>query len=112
MKVSENFTREELECPCCHQYMIHEDALAMLQEMRNLDGKPFRINSAYRCVKHNKEVGGAPKSKHREGIAFDIALDGRDIEYMVELAEQVGFKGIGRYNTFIHVDARSRKARW
>lgn len=112
MQVSKNFTRQELECPCCHHYRIDENALRMLQEMRDVDGKPFKINSAYRCVAHNKAEGGKKNSQHLKGTAFDIHLDIRDADDFIELAKFVGFNGIGKYDTFIHVDLRKKTSRW
>ena len=33
---------------------------------------PIRINSGFRCVRHNEEVGGAKSSRHLLGCAADI----------------------------------------
>ena len=57
-------------------------------------------------------------SKHRStkrspSTAFDIAIGNHDKQEIIELAERVGFKGIGtKYKTFVHVDDRPNKARW
>ncbi|MFM9968474.1 MAG: D-Ala-D-Ala carboxypeptidase family metallohydrolase [Burkholderiales bacterium] len=37
-----------------------------------LGGRPIHINSGYRSLALNKEIGGAEKSKHMFGLAADI----------------------------------------
>lgn len=91
----------------------------MLNELRELIGRPLYINSACRCPKYNLQVGGAALSCHRSVLgrpstAFDIRLsEGIDKQELIRLAEKVGFNGIGvNYKTFVHVDKRSNKGRW
>ena len=96
-------------------------ALDGLQAVRTGMGGPLHINSAYRNEVHNRHVGGAPRSQHKEGTAFDIALCGRDAlarqaygDRIEALAREHGARGIGRYNSFIHVDWRggARVRKW
>ncbi len=68
------------------------------------------INSAYRCPAHNKKVGGSPKSQHVDGTATDITVSGMTPTAVQDASE--GFDGLGRYDTFTHVDSRGTKARW
>jgi zinc D-Ala-D-Ala carboxypeptidase len=37
-----------------------------------LGGRPIHINSGYRCPRLNSAVGGAPGSRHMQGLAADI----------------------------------------
>jgi len=48
--------------------------LDMLDDARDLAGIPFIVNSGYRTVAHNKEVGGTTNSSHLVGCAADIAV--------------------------------------
>ena len=57
---------------------VHEEALDKLQAHRDRLGKPLIVRSAYRSLAHNRTVGGAPRSKHLDGTAFDIAMMNRD----------------------------------
>jgi hypothetical protein len=45
-----------------------------------LIGRPRIINSAYRNPARNRSVGGAPGSKHLEGIAVDLRNETRTLE--------------------------------
>lgn len=100
-----NFTPKEISCKGDGLIVIDENALDKLQAMRLELGIPLVINSAYRSEAYNKSVGGAPKSQHLQGRAFDIritdALSREEIKYH---AKEAGFTGIGDYNTFVHVD--------
>lgn len=99
-----NFTREELSCKGTGQLVVNEAALDKLQAMRGMVGKPFVITSAYRSPEHNKRVGGAQKSMHLQGRAFDISTKGHNKHELYEAAVEAGFTGFGFYNNFIHVD--------
>jgi zinc D-Ala-D-Ala carboxypeptidase len=73
--------------------------------LRATAGIPLTINSGYRCEKHNKRVGGKVKSAHRLGVACDIKCVRSDHRFkIIEAAMQLGFKRIGVYPTFIHLD--------
>ena len=97
---------------------IDRDALEKLQKLRDLWGQPMTVNSAARCAQHNKDVGGAPRSRHLStetiaSTAFDIKmLDRRKRHEFMELARSVGFNGIGLYKSFIHIDVRRHDAYW
>ena len=102
-----NFTVTEVECPCCNKNGVDEDALAKLQALRDEMGRGLKINSAYRCAKHNDSVGGGTRSQHLLGKAFDISVRGWPQEErmkMVEAAEEIGFTGFGYYDNFLHAD--------
>jgi zinc D-Ala-D-Ala carboxypeptidase len=100
-----NFTPAEIACPCCGAIQVDEEALDKLQETRQRAGKPLRINSAYRCPKHNAALeGSSPKSQHMRGKAFDVSLSTVTPLELLKAAKLAGFTGIGRYNSFIHLD--------
>lgn len=89
-----------------------------LQILRDKVGKPIKINSAFRCEAWNEKCGGAKHSQHKFGKAADIVIDGMTpnevhelVCEMVELG-QINFGGIGKYNTFTHVDIRDYSAHW
>lgn len=75
MRLTKNFTDDEFKCPCCGKLLDSlpfRAFIAKLQDARNIAGIPFVITSGYRCLKHNKAVGGEPDSSHLVGVAADI----------------------------------------
>lgn len=69
-----NFKLSEFRCPCCKDgdKIVKPALLEALQKLRDLYGKPMRIDSGYRCPKHNPKVGGALHSAHLTGEAADV----------------------------------------
>ena len=70
--LSKNFSEEEMSCRCCGQLPangISPVLLEGLEQLRERIGKPIYISCAYRCPKHNAEVGGVPDSQHVDGTA-------------------------------------------
>ena len=114
VKVSANFEAQEFDCKCksCASTEIDNNLVEILQKIRDYFGKPVHINSAYRCAKHNKSVGGASKSKHLYGQAADIKITGVKPVEIAKYAEYIGVKGIGLYSNFVHVDTRTNKFFW
>lgn len=113
--VSKNFKSTEFDCNCkkyCNTTNIDMQLVKYLQQIRDHFQKPVLINSAYRCEKHNKSVGGANKSKHLYGQAADIKINGVKPLKIAQYAESIGIKGIGLYDNFVHVDTRSNKFFW
>lgn len=115
IKVSKDFFLHEFQCKDGSNLVkLHSKLLEKLQELRDTVGLPFNINSAYRTPEHNKAVGGTSNSEHTKGTAVDVSMRNQkiSIEEMRDLAEKVGFTGIGLYDTFIHLDIRNKKSRW
>ena len=92
--------------------------LAVADEIRQQLGVPLRlITSAYRSPAYNAQCpGAANRSFHTRNQALDLIFD-TDPEHVAKVAEELrdqGFfrGGIGRYNSFIHIDTRGRNADW
>jgi uncharacterized protein YcbK (DUF882 family) len=115
--VTEHFLYSDFLCPCCDTLKIVPGFYrhtALLERMRGELAFPIAVNSGFRCAKHNREVGGAPRSWHLL-FATDIRPEDGSPEKLAalqELAERFGFGGIGRYETFLHLDLRPDPARW
>ena len=73
---------------------------------------PITILSAYRSPAHNRKIGGARHSQHVQGRALDLRQPkGWAVatfhQRIKDLAQALpDLKGIGRYQTFVHVDVR------
>jgi len=101
-----NFSPAEIACRGTGSLRINEEALDKLQALRDRLGKPLIVRSAYRSPAHNRAVGGAPRSKHMDGTAFDIAMANHDPVAFEAAARAVGFLGFGYYprSGFMHID--------
>jgi hypothetical protein len=86
-----NFSPAEIACRGTGKLLINEPALDKLQALRDLLGKPLVVRSAYRSPEHNRAVGGATRSKHMDGAAFDIAMTNHDPVAFEAAAREVGF---------------------
>lgn len=111
-----HFSPRELACKCegrfCDgEYWHAPDFLDSLEALRARVRRPLLINSGHRCDGWNSEIGGAPRSRHRE-IAVDISLIGQDRFALLAAAEELGFTGIGLGRNFLHLDRRAQPARW
>jgi len=112
IKLSKHFYLNEFQCNCCNQVILHSDLLKRLVSLRGSINRPIYINSGYRCKKENIKVGGVKNSYHRVGMAVDIRSKGISISELAIYAEGIGFKGIGIYKTYLHLDIRDKKYIW
>ena len=114
-KIAANFRAREFDCQgtgCCSATPIDEQMVQYLQQIRDHFGKPVYL-TAYRCPIHNARTPNAsPNSRHIYGQAADFHIDGVSPEEIAKYAESIGVKGIGLYDTFVHIDTRASKSFW
>lgn len=114
-RLSPNFKAREFDCQgggCCSTTPIDEKLVDYLQQIRTHFGKPVYV-TAYRCKTHNAKVANAaPNSYHCYGQAADFHIDGVTPAEIAKYAESIGIKGIGLYDTFVHIDTRTTKSFW
>lgn len=73
-----------------------------------LGNKPITVNSGFRSIKHNSDIGGASDSMHLYGTAADLDVSGVANKTVYQKAETCGFSGLETYNTdHQHVDSRA-----
>ena len=112
--LSKNFKVSEIACPCCGKINVDPQFIDQLQQLRNVLNKPFKINSAYRCERHNREVGGVINSYHRKGSAVDVSTKSwksSELFMLISKSIEYGFGGIGIDRNFIHLDLRKGDAK-
>ncbi len=123
--MSDDFSLDELWCKCgCGACNIHPESLFQLQRFRSFLGRPITINSACRCIKHNRSVGGSLWSTHRstasiQCTAYDAKVKDMSCLEIMEILEKHDkkefWKGRGLYphENFIHIDSgHSKMTRW
>jgi hypothetical protein len=97
----------------------------LLEKLRHqLGDVPISIDSGYRTPEHNKEVGGAPDSRHTHGDAADFFAaqvdswiahgTAKDRAAVLAIANRIfASGGVGNETSgTLHVDARGWKARF
>jgi uncharacterized protein YcbK (DUF882 family) len=90
--------------------LVSDELISMLDVARKKYGKSMAINSGYRTIEHNAEVGGKPESSHLKGLAADISCTNSTDRFLLEgILREVGFTRIGIGNSFIHVDIDKEK---
>ena len=101
-----DFSPAEIACRGTGKLLVNAEALDRLQALRRALGRPMIVNSAYRSPEHNARVGGAKRSQHLSGAAFDISMANHDPKQFIAAAREAGFTGIGTYprSNFIHID--------
>lgn len=99
------FSHDELSCNCnCGLMNIDSSFLKQITKARELAGVAFVVNSCCRCETHNAEVGST-SNNHTTGHAMDISCRDSGYRATIVLAlMEAGFRRIGIYKTFIHVD--------
>lgn len=123
MKLTNNFSREEFDCrdgtKVPPELMSNVQELASnLQILRDYLGEPIHINSGYRAPAYNKKIGGAKSSQHLKATAADITVKSKTPKQLKAIVEKLikegklWFGGVGLYPGFLHVDTRSKPARW
>lgn len=96
--------------PACDIAECNEDALLMLDRLREYVGLPLILNSAYRSPSHEKKHGRTGQSSHCKGIAFDIrCFDDKLRALIVFNAPRVGFTRVGIHLKYVHVDCDTSK---
>ena len=122
MKLTENFSIEELNK---HKFNMPDEVLdnlkmlaVQLEIIRAHFNAPVIINSGYRNLEYNRNIGSKDTSQHVKGTAADIVVSGvspDDVADAIEFLINTGMLkegGVGRYNTFTHYDIRGSRARW
>ena len=109
-----NFSRSEFACRCgCGFDTVDYALLAALEGLRSHFNAPVYITSGCRCKSHNRAVGGSRGSWHLLGRAADVQVKGVAPEDVAAYCDTLALGGLGRYDTFTHIDTRSgRMARW
>ena len=124
--LTNNFSKWEFDCKCGCEMPSEvleniKKVAEQLQILRYYVDAKIVINSAYRCKKHNRSIGSKDTSQHVLGKASDIVIEGFTPDEVYDVIQNlrrnpmlkgVKFQGIGRYNTFTHVDLRKYYSTW
>lgn len=101
---SPHFRFSEFACRHCRWISVDRALVLGLERYRALVGA-VEVVSAYRCIRHNQAVGGAPNSQHLYGNGADIpaVLDIEPVKAL-RVFSGIGYQGATR--KVRHVDVR------
>jgi uncharacterized protein YcbK (DUF882 family) len=118
--LSKNFSRSEFECSDkCGFDTVDIILLNWMQIIRSHFDTPVIVHCGCRCKKQNESISGAENSQHLKGKACDFHMQGlttpleiRRIYNWIDENICPDSGGLGLYDWGIHLDSRSKKARW
>ena len=92
--------------PACKIDDMDEDFMRKLDDARSICSYKFVLNSAYRSPEYEIQHGRSGTSSHCKGLAVDISCLTSQCRLKMLLALlSVGFRRIGIYPSFLHVDS-------
>ena len=117
-QLSPHFNAQEFRCKCgkAHDFQIDDDLITKLEALYStLNCSKIIVTSGFRCVAHDKSVGGSGTGQHTVGKAADICCYGQDGQPISSKtvcckAQDTGFTGIANITAayiYTHVDVRS-----
>lgn len=107
------FKKEEFACHCCGEVKMSERFIHKLDSARGDSGVPFKINSGYRCPKHDSSDEVKGSGIHPLGVAADIfCCSSNDRFLILNALMKNGFSRIGIRKDFIHVDISDERPDW
>ena len=116
--LSPHFNAQEFRCKCGkeHDFQIDDELITKLETLFNmLNCSKVIVTSGFRCVAHDKSVGGSGTGQHTLGNAADICCYGQDGQPISSKtvcckAQDIGFTGIANITAdyiYTHVDVRT-----
>lgn len=101
--------------------LVNTELVEKLEKLFSyLNASKAIINSGYRCVAHDKAVGGSGYGQHVNGNAADVVFYDRNgkvisTKYVCCVASELGFNGIANISArycATHLDVRSGSKYW
>ena len=123
-QLAPHFRACEFQCKCGkgHDFQLDGEVVENLEQFFTVVPKLFsvkvkciNVSSGFRCVAHDKSVGGSGTGQHTLGRAADYTIILEDGSTLASwkvciAAQEIGFRGIARINDgYTHSDTRSGK---
>ena len=116
-QLSPHFNISEFRCKCGkeHETLNNPELIDKLEKLYTaLNCTKIIVTSGFRCVEHDKSVGGSGTGQHTLGNAADICCYGQDGQPISSRtvcckAQDIGFSGIANITAeyiYTHVDVR------
>jgi GH25 family lysozyme M1 (1,4-beta-N-acetylmuramidase) len=123
-QITPHFKASEFQCKCGkgHDFQLDDELVEHLEqffvvvpELFGVKVKCINVSSGFRCVSHDKSVGGSGTGQHTLGRAADYTIILEDGSTFASwkvciAAQEIGFRGIARINDrYTHSDTRNGK---
>lgn len=117
VQISQHFNSTEFRCKCGkeHDFEVNDNLVQKFEKLyAALNCSQIIVTSGFRCVTHDKNVGGSGTGQHTLGNAADICCYGQDGQPISSKtvcckAQDIGFTGIANITAayqYTHVDVR------
>ena len=117
-QLTPHFNAHEFKCKCgqSHDFQLSDELVTKLEQLyKKLNCSKIIVTSGFRCVNHDKNVGGSGTGQHTKGNAADICCYGQDgnpisSKTVCCKAQDIGFTGIANITEsyqYTHVDVRT-----
>ena len=98
MRLTKNFNLSEFDCKdgteMPSELLANVLELAEnLQVLRDFVGVPIKINSSYRSLSHNANIGGSKSSQHLFAKAADIVIESKSPEQVANIIKALISEG-------------------
>lgn len=115
LTISETAARKGIDNTPNNDALMNLRRLALfLEDVRDLLGKPIKINSAFRAPAVNASVGGAKTSQHCFGLAADIRVPGMTPDQVVKAITGSGLEYdqcIREFDSWTHVSIPPKESK-
>lgn len=100
-----NFKKSEFDCKATGENNMQHEFMEKLQKVRVEFGKPMKITSGFRSVKHPVEAKKTHSNgEHTQGMCADVFCDnGADRFRLIQIALKHGITRIGIADSFLHL---------
>ena len=109
-----DYDRYQCRCQTCDP-VEPPDMLVVLAELifEEFQKAPY-ISSGYRCAAYNAQIGGSKHSYHTRNKAIDFVVPQVPALYVYTFLNDrfPDQFGLGLYNSHVHLDIRTDRARW
>jgi len=108
VKLGYKLNQSEIDCKCasgvCTITQIARSIISSFCNLRKEVGRQITVNSGFRCINHNSEEEGRPKSKHLSGFAIDLAFPAGISKDEFRKLCVINFDRVINYPTFLHCE--------
>jgi zinc D-Ala-D-Ala carboxypeptidase len=99
------YISKTFKCKCGCNGNIKPEVVSLCNKIYQLTDRYYPVNSGFRCIRHNENIGGSPTSSHCRGYAVDLAVEDSSSRYkLIKALINLNICRFGVYNWGVHLD--------